>query len=87
MIRIQYDRSFLKCVQMLPTKIQERLAATIEILQQEPFHSTLHTKRLSGSLTGILSYRVTREYRVIFQFVDQSTIQLLEVDHRKDIYR
>ena len=87
MIRILYDRPFLKCVKKLPAKIQKRLAATIEILHQEPFHPTLHTKRLTGSLTGILSYRVTREYRVIFQFVDESTIQLLEVDHRKDIYR
>ncbi len=87
MIRIQYDRAFLKSAKKLPAKAQQRLAATMVSLQEDPFHPTLHTKRLSGSLTGTLSYRVTREYRVTFLFLDESTIQLLEVDHRKDIYR
>ncbi|MBI4592569.1 type II toxin-antitoxin system RelE/ParE family toxin [Candidatus Uhrbacteria bacterium] len=87
MIRVQYDRAFLKAVKKLPVKTQQRLAETIVTLQENPFHPTLHTKRLSGSLTGTLSYRVTRDYRVTFLFLDESTIQLLAVDHRKDIYR
>ena len=87
MIRVDYDRSFLKSAKTLSVKLQRKLAEAILLLQQNPFHSTLHTKKLSGSLAGTLSFRITREYRVLFQFLDETTIQLLEVDHRKDIYR
>lgn len=87
MIQVQYDRAFLKLVKRLPTRIQQQLAQTLVTLQENPFHPTLHTKRLSGSLTGIISYRVTRDYRVTFQFLDETNIQLLDVSHRKDIYR
>ena len=87
MMRLRYERDFLKSAKRLPRKIQERLASSLETLQEQPFHPTLHTKRLSGSLEGILSYRVTRDYRVTFLFLDEKTIQLLDVSHRKDIYR
>ncbi|MBI2459523.1 MAG: type II toxin-antitoxin system RelE/ParE family toxin [Parcubacteria group bacterium] len=52
-----------------------------------PFHPLLHAKRLSGKLAGLLSFRITRDWRVIFQFNDPETIQLLRVKHRKDVYR
>lgn len=47
----------------------------------------LHTKYLTGRLPGLLSFRITRDWRVIFKFNDAHTIQLIRVRHRKDIYR
>lgn len=86
-MRIFYDKSFLKTAENLSKNIQIKLAIQIELLQQNPFHPLLHSKQLSGELTGFLSFRVMREWRVIFYFKDPETIQLVKVAHRKDIYR
>jgi addiction module RelE/StbE family toxin len=86
MINIVYSKQFRKSAKPLSNKLRNKLAELIIVLQENPYDSKLHTKRLSGKLTGFLSFRITRDWRVIFQFNDQSTIQLLRIKHRGDAY-
>lgn len=86
-MRIVFSEQFIKSAAKLPSNIQVKLDGLIEILKINPYHALLHTKQLSGVLAGYLSFRITREWRVIFQFIDSQTIQLLRAAHRKDIYR
>lgn len=87
MIQLVYSRYFLKSVKKLPTPIQNKLATKLELLQKNPFHLLLHTKSLIGRLFGFYSFRITREWRVIFQFLEPEIIKLVEVGHRRDIYK
>lgn len=87
MITIVYGDSFLRSAQKLPRAQQNKLAKLIEILQENPFHPQLHTKSLTGQLSGLYSFRITRDWRVIFQFLSPEGIYLLDIGHRKDIYR
>lgn len=87
MLKILYSNSFLKSAKKAPPTIQRRLGENLEVLQENPFHSLLHTKSLSGQLSGFYSFRVTRDWRVIFCFLDTQTIKLVEMAHRKDIYK
>lgn len=66
---------------------QAKLAKLIELLGENPFHPLLHTTRLTGDLAGYLSFRITRDWRVIFQFADPETLQLLRMKHRREVYR
>ena len=87
MTQIIYGNHFLKSAKKLPKKQQEKLAEFLETLKENPFHKLLHTKPLVGQLTGFYSFRITRHWRVIFQFIALEKIKLIEVGHRKDIYR
>ena len=87
MIQIVYNKHFVKSAKKLPTNLQVKLAKQLELLQQNPFHPLLHTKPLTGPLAGFYSFRITRDWRVIFQFLEQNAIKLIEVAHRKEIYR
>ena len=87
MITIVYANPFLKTAKKLPKSQQSKLAQLLKILQENPFDSKLHTKALSGPLTGFYSFRITRDWRVIFQFLTPDKIKLIEIGHRKDIYR
>ena len=87
MIQLIYSKHFLKSAKRLPAKIKNKLATKLEILQKNPFHPSLHTKPLTGQLFGFYSFRITREWRVIFQFLTSEVINLIEVGHRKDIYK
>ena len=86
MIRVVYGAGFPGSAEKLPRKQQQKLAALIGLLQHNPFHPKLHTKQLVGDLSGFYSFRITRDWRVVFQFHDPETIQLLRVRHRKDVY-
>ncbi len=87
MIAVLYHKNFLKSVKNLPEFQQKKLSKLIEVLRENPFNPLLHTKRLTKELAGSLSFRVTRNWRVIFQFLNPGAVQLLRVKHRKDIYR
>jgi mRNA-degrading endonuclease RelE of RelBE toxin-antitoxin system len=87
MVNVVYHPQFLKSAQKLPPAQRQKLAVCIEFLQENPYHPLLHSKRLSEPLLGLLSFRITRDWRVIFSFLDEKTIQLIAVEHRRDIYR
>ncbi len=86
-MRIVYAENFLKAVKNLPNGIQTKLDASLSLLIENPFHPLLHTKPLSGNLAGFYSFRVTRDWRVVFVFQAKDIIQLIRVGNRKDIYR
>ena len=87
MMDIVYGKAFLKSVKKLPVRQQRKLADLLEFLCENPFHSRLHTKQLSGELVGFYSFRITREWRVIFQFINIYKVKLVIIEHRKDIYK
>ena len=82
-----FDKKFLKDVRKIPIKQQHKLATLLEEVTINPFASKLHTKQLSTPLQGLYSFRINREYRVLFRFLDEETVFLTHVKHRKDIYR
>jgi addiction module RelE/StbE family toxin len=86
-MKIVYSKDFIKSVKRAPKQIQNRLADLIKILQQNPFHPKLHSKPLVGKLKGFYSFRITCNWCVIFSFFDSETIFLIDIAHRKDIYK
>ncbi len=87
MIKIVYSAKFIKSAKKLPKPQLNKLANLLEMFQLDPFYSTLHTKSLNGQLTGFYSFRITRDWRVIFQFLSPDKIYLIDIGHRKDIYK
>ena len=84
---IFYEKVFLRDSRKLPAECRYKLAQLIEILQNDPFDSQLHTKPLSAPLQGLFSFRISRDYRVGFKFRAARVIQLLIVDKRDKIYK
>lgn len=86
MYSLYYGKSFLSSIEKLDSKIQLKIQTKLAVLQQDPHHSTLHTKPLQGTLAGFYSFRVGRDYRVIFQFLEEKKILLLSAKPRGSVY-
>jgi addiction module RelE/StbE family toxin len=86
-VKLVYTSHFLKNSQKLPRAQQLKLSRLLGILQDNPFAPQLHTKPLAGQLTGFYSFRITRDWRVLFQFLEPTLIKIVDVAHRRDIYR
>ncbi|OGF49858.1 hypothetical protein A3G55_04115 [Candidatus Giovannonibacteria bacterium RIFCSPLOWO2_12_FULL_44_25] len=82
-----YGSAFQKSANKLENRELEHLAKLLKLLEENFYHPLLHTKYLTGSLEGFLAFRIGRDYRCIFRIIDNEIILLLEVRHRKDIYR
>ena len=77
-----FNRVFKK----LPRKIQSFYKNQEERFQNNWRDSRLHVKKLR-LLSLAFSFRITRNYRVLFYFQNSTTAVFFEVDNRKDIYR
>lgn len=87
-MKILYSRGFIKSSKSLPKSAKTKLSSLLEILKRDLFNPKFHLKPLAGRLKGYYSIRITREWRVIFIFLDKNeTIYLVNAGHRKDIYK
>ncbi|MDD5731344.1 MAG: type II toxin-antitoxin system YoeB family toxin [Patescibacteria group bacterium] len=86
-VTIQYHKKFVKEFQKLPKEIQEKAVLLENIFCANPYHPELKTKKLQGKLQLFYSFRITRDYRIIFEFIDPATTLFLAAKHRKDIYK
>ncbi|MBU4332505.1 type II toxin-antitoxin system YoeB family toxin [Patescibacteria group bacterium] len=87
MVKLVYGKKFLKSAKKLPKEQREKLAELLEVFENNPFNPILHSKALARELIGFYSFRITRDWRVIFRFITAFEIQLIIAGHRKDIYR
>lgn len=85
-MRIILSESFLRSASKLPQPLKEKLKGLLELLKRDPRHPLLHGKKLTGSLKGLFSFRITRDWRAIYS-VNSQIIYMLKVANRKDAYK
>ena len=85
-MNVIYADEFRKTFTKLPYEIQ-RLYRKQETRFKENWQDTrLHVKKLSGHPFPF-SFRITRNYRVLFSFTERDTVLFATIGNRKDIYR
>ncbi len=80
MYSIEWKEHALKNIEKLDISISRRIIKKIEELSESPFSKEI--KKLKNS--NDFRLRVG-DYRVIFS-IEQNTIQILKIGHRKNIY-
>lgn len=83
---ILYADEFRKRFKKLPKAAQTLYRRQENIFRADWRDPRLHTKKLAGHPLSF-SFRVTRQYRVLFSFVDEQTVLLATIGDRKDVYR
>ncbi|PIZ72090.1 hypothetical protein COY07_03715 [Candidatus Peregrinibacteria bacterium CG_4_10_14_0_2_um_filter_43_11] len=87
MLNIKYHRQFIKQFKKIPDEIQKKLIGLENIFQINPLEPRLRCKKLAGKLKNKYSFRITGEYRLIFEFISDKEALFLNIEHRKDIYK
>jgi mRNA interferase RelE/StbE len=86
-MNVEFDRSFSKSLSKVrDALILKRIERTIIQLEKAPSLSKVANIR---KLTGFKEYYRIRmgDYRLGFEQINSSTIRLIIISHRKDIYR
>lgn len=87
MLEISATDTFIRLYEELPTKTQKKAEAKTKIFQHNPFHPSLHTKKLEPHHEEVWSFWIDRDYRIKFRFLDAQRVHFLFIGNRKDIYR
>ena len=80
MYNIEWKEHALQNLEKLENSISRRIIKKVEELFEDPFSKNI--KKLKGR--DYFRMRVG-DYRIIF-FIEQNTIQILKIGHRKNIY-
>ena len=83
-MKIFYSQKFNKVLISLPTGIKRIYKKQEDLFIINWKDPRLHAKKIIG--TVLLSFRITRKYRVLFKFADENSASFLSIGHRKDIY-
>ncbi len=84
-MKIEYSRNFTKEFSALPQEIQKLYRKQELIFRKNWKDSRLKIKKLTEHEFAF-SFRVTRNYRVLFIFVEIDTVIFGKIAHRKDVY-
>ncbi len=83
---VEFDKSFEKSIDRLrDNSLAPKIQKTIELLESA---KSLHELSNSKKLTGYKTYYRIRlgDYRIGIEKINETTIRLILVAHRKDIY-
>lgn len=86
MYRILFTDTSIKSLNKLPKLTQNKTDSLIDVLVIDYRDFRLKTKKLNTA-EPLFSFRISQDYRAIFEFVDSQTIKILDIKHRKDIYK
>lgn len=89
MIELISDEPFLRTLKKWRKKhpdLVERFQEKISLFTKEPFHPSLKTHSLSGSLEGYWALSITYEYRLVFKFVSENQVLLIDIGTHDEVY-
>jgi addiction module RelE/StbE family toxin len=89
MIEIIWDEPFLRILKKWRKKhpdLSERFQQKVSLFIEEPFHPSLRTHGLSGNLEGCFALSITYEYRLVFKFISDDRVLLLDIGSHDDVY-
>jgi len=84
-MKIKKTNDFLKEYEKLPSKVKSLYKKQEKIFISNWLDPRLHIKRIKG-MSGVYSFRITRRYRVLFYFSQETSI-FFAIGHRKEIYK
>ena len=89
MISIIWDDGFKRRYKKLIKQndlLKEKFWAKIELFQEDVFNPVLRTHKLSGKLRGLWAFSIDYYYRVVFKFISDDEVLLIDFGTHQDIY-
>jgi len=80
-----FKRAFKKRI-IIDKEIEKLLWKRMETFKKNIYDPSLKTHKLSGVLEGLWSFSINHEIRVIFKFLDNHKVLLIDVGTHEEVY-
>ncbi|MBC8487374.1 MAG: type II toxin-antitoxin system mRNA interferase toxin, RelE/StbE family [Bacteroidetes bacterium] len=89
MIELIWDEAFIRIIKKWRKKHPDLIKIfekRILIFIEDPYHPLLKTHRLSGNLKGYWAISITYQYRLVFRFLSQNKVLLIDLGTHDEVY-
>jgi len=89
MIEIRWEESFTKKVKKIiksDPSFKYRLTEKIKLFAKNQFDPMLRTHKLKGKLKNYWAFSVDYDYRILFRFNEDSSINLINIGDHDEVY-
>ena len=89
MLELVWDEAFKKALKKWNKKhpdLVERFTERLNLFTQEPYHPSLKTHQLSGTLKEYWALSVTYDYRLVFKFLAENKVLLIDLGTHDEVY-
>ncbi|HNS79794.1 MAG TPA: type II toxin-antitoxin system mRNA interferase toxin, RelE/StbE family [Syntrophorhabdus sp.] len=89
MINIVWDPGFKKAYQKkikTDDNLKKKFWKTMKLFSSNPFSKQLRTHKLTGTLKGLWAFSVDYDTRVIFSFLTDDEILLIDIGSHDEVY-
>lgn len=87
MLTVLVTEEFKQRYLELPPFIKEKARRRENLFRSNPFHPSLHTEKLNPKQQEVWSFRIDKNYRIIFKFYNPKIVYFLTVGHHQWIYK
>jgi len=85
-MRFQTTETFDKLFKRLSLKIQVKAVKKADLFKNNPFHPSLRVEKLHPKKFNVWSFRVDKDYRIVFKFVEKDLVEFMFIGHHNEIY-
>ncbi len=86
MLYVIYDKSFYKSLKKKDNFIQNKARERIKLFREDPFNPLLNNHALAGEYKDERSFNITGDCRIIFYYVDESTVCFTDIGTHPELY-
>jgi addiction module RelE/StbE family toxin len=89
MINIVWDPGFKKAYQKkikTDDNLKKKFWKTMKLFSSTPFSKQLRTHKLTGTLKGLWAFSVDYDTRVIFSFLKDDEVLLIDIGSHDEVY-
>ena len=86
MIEICYAPTFVRMYKKLDPSLKEEVKSKILLFQDAKNHTALKTHKLKGVLENTYSFSVNYKIRVVFEYENKKSVNLLYVGAHDGVY-
>jgi len=89
MISIVWDPGFKKAYQKkikMDGNLKRKFWKTMKLFSSNPFSKQLRTHKLTGTLKGLWAFSVDYDTRVIFSFLKDDEVLLIDIGSHDEVY-
>lgn len=86
MITIRYAPTFVRMYKKLANSLKEEVKDRISLFKVKENHQKLKVHKLQSSLENIYSFSVNYKIRIVFEYENTETVNLLYVGSHDTVY-
>ena len=89
MIKVNWDEGFKKIYRKKAKNnegLKKKFWKTLELFVENPFNPRIRTHKLTGKLEGLWAFSVDYDCRIIFKFLNQDEILLVDIGGHDEVY-